>query len=223
MSGGIFITGTDTGIGKTVGSAALMHALRKHTQVCYWKPIQTGIERDDDTKTVRNLGGCSEGEVFDEGVRLPRPLSPHLSARLAGKSINLEPLVQLCSRIPRSAFRIVEGAGGALVPINDSEMMTDLMTALELPIVVVARSGLGTINHTLLTLESLRARGLTVTGVIMVGERNLENRRAIERFGQVEVLGEMPPFDNLKRAALREWTETGLNVEPLLVYGLSSP
>lgn len=95
MLRGLFVTGTDTGVGKTVVSAALMHRCRAAMRVGYWKPIQTGIEQDDDTAVVRELGGCSGEEIREEGVRLPRPLSPHLAARLAGTTIALDPLLQL--------------------------------------------------------------------------------------------------------------------------------
>lgn len=106
---------------------------------------------------------------------------------------------------PEPVRWVVEGAGGALVPINSTEKMTDLMAALGLPAVVVARSSLGTINHTLLTLEALRNRSLRVAGVVMVGEKNAENRAAIEQFGDVAVLAEMPLFRELAPAALGQW------------------
>ncbi|HYL97781.1 MAG TPA: dethiobiotin synthase [Blastocatellia bacterium] len=216
MNRGIFITGTDTGVGKTVGSAAFMHALRKLAPACYWKPVQTGMEQDDDTARVRGLGGCSQEEIIAEGVRLPRPLSPHLSARLAGQTITLDGLIDLYCRIPDSVFKVVEGAGGALVPLADSLLMTDLMVALDLPIVVIARSGLGTINHTLLTIEALRARRLSVGGVLMIGEPNLENRTAIAQYGNTAVLGEMPPLDPLTSSTVRDWAQSSLNLQPLL-------
>src|SRR5262245_16161028 len=91
---GLFITATDTNVGKTVASAALIHRYRDRVPLRYWKPIQTGIELDDDTREVRRLASCSDAEVFAEGIRLPRPLSPHLSARLDGSSISLNALVQ---------------------------------------------------------------------------------------------------------------------------------
>jgi dethiobiotin synthetase len=111
----------------------------------------------------------------------------------------------------RSARWIVEGAGGALVPVNESELMTDLMVRFALPVIVVSRSTLGTINHTLLTIEALRRRSLEVAGVIMAGPLNRENRLAIERHGDVHVIGEMPPFDPLTPDALRAWADTALD------------
>jgi len=180
--------------------------------VRYWKPVQTGIERGDDTREVQRLGGCSPRELLQEGVRLRRPLSPHLAARLSGVTIDIQTLLDGLAAQPPASRWIVEGAGGALVPINDSELMTHLMVRLALPVVVVARSRLGTINHTLLTLEALEARSLAVAGVVMVGGRNLENRRAIEAYGRVRVLGELPRLDPLTPRALARWAASELDV-----------
>jgi dethiobiotin synthase len=209
---GLFVTGTDTGVGKTVVCAALMHRLRARAAVRYWKPVQTGVEIDDDAATVRTLGACGASEVPELGVRLPQPLSPHLAARLAGQRLDLADLVsQVNGRDP--ARWIVEGAGGALVPLNDDHLMVDLMVALAAPVLVVSRTTLGTINHTLLTLETLRARRLPIAGVVMVGEPSADNRSAIERFGGAPVLGEMPVFDPLTPDAVRGWALGGLDPE----------
>jgi len=216
---GVFVTGTDTGVGKTVVCAALMHRYRSlrrrpdtsRITVRYWKPVQTGIERGDDTREVQRLGGCSPREILRDGVRLRRPLSPHLAARLSGVTIDVQALLDGLAAQPPSSCWIVEGAGGALVPISESELMTDLMVRLALPLVVVARTRLGTINHTLLTLEALAARSLTVAGVVMVGRRNLENRRAIETYGRVRVLGELPRLDPLTPRALARWAASDLD------------
>jgi dethiobiotin synthase len=216
MLRGFFVTGTDTNIGKTVVSAALMHRYRELAPLRYWKPVQTGCERDDDTATVRELGNCTEAEILNQGVRLPRPLSPHLAAQLAGARIELEPLMQIIAAQPAASGWVIEGAGGALVPINEKEMMTDLMAQLALPVIVVVRSGLGTINHTLLTLEALRRRSLRVAGVVMIGEPNTDNRAAIERYGEVAVLGEMPRFTSLTAEALGHWARVGLDPFGLL-------
>ncbi len=195
---GLFVTGTDTGVGKTVLSAALM---LRFPEAAYWKPIQTGTRDDtaDDTAEVRRLSG---GRVIDEGVRLPDPVSPHLAARRAGMRIELP------GRKSDGGVYIAEGAGGVLVPVNESETMADLMTILGLPVIVAARTTLGTINHTLLTLEALRARKLRIAGVVMIGDRNADNRAAVEHYGNVAVLAEMPRFDPLTRESLRAWAET---------------
>jgi dethiobiotin synthetase len=192
---GLFVTGTDTGVGKTVLSAAL---LLRYPEASYWKPIQTGP--DDDTAEVRRL---SNGQVIYEGVRLPDPVSPHLAAQRVEMTIDLDPLVNQVHSTPL----IVEGAGGVLVPVNDSQTMIDLMALLGLPVIVAARTTLGTINHTLLTLEALRRRSLKIAGVVMIGDADADNRAAIEHYGNVAVVGEMPWFDPLTPDSLRAWAQ----------------
>jgi dethiobiotin synthase len=217
---GVFVTGTDTNVGKTVVSAAILTRYRQVAPLRYWKPIQTGIEHDDDTSEVGRLTGCDPRELFDCGVRLVRPLSPHLAAELSHQTIELQPLVHLAAAETAFSRWIVEGAGGALVPINGAELMTDFMQRLSLPIVIAARSALGTINHTLLTIEALRRRSLTIAGIVLVGSPNTDNRRAIERYGSVPVLGEMPKFDPLTPAAVLEWATSELDAEGRLEEAL---
>ncbi len=193
-----FITGTDTGVGKTVVSALLCAAL----DAIYWKPIQTGTREGTDRKTVMQLARLPRARTFPETYRFAPPVSPHLAARRAGGRIELRQI-----RVPRLAAReklIVEGAGGALVPINGTQLMTDLMKHLRLPVLLVARTSLGTINHTLLSLAALRAARLNIRGVIMVGEPDRENRNAIEHYGNVEVVGIVPRLKKINRSALLE-------------------
>jgi dethiobiotin synthetase len=208
---GLFVTGTDTGIGKTIVSAALLQRYRALVPLRYWKPIQTGIEQDDDTAEVMRLATCREDEIFRSGIRLPLPVSPHLAAARSGTRIDLDPMIELIEREPSTHRWIVEGAGGVLVPINERETIADLMAQLQLPVVVVVRTKLGTINHTLLTLETLRRRMLQVAGVVMVGEPNADNREAIERYGEIKVLGEMPYFNPLTPIQLTSWAATELD------------
>jgi dethiobiotin synthase len=204
MLNGLFVTGTDTDVGKTAVAAALMLRYRDLGTLKYWKPIQTGVEQDDDTATVQSLG-CLRSEVFAPGIRLHRPLAPYLAAELSGVRITISDLRACLGEDAMSARWVAEGAGGPLVPINESEFMTDLMVQLGMPVLVVARSSLGTINHTLMTLEILRSRTLNVAGVVMVGEPNPSNCDAIQRFGDVEVVGEMPVFPKLTADALAGW------------------
>jgi len=203
---GFFVTGTDTGVGKTVVAAALVVHLRPAGAVRYWKPVQTGIEQDDDTATMAWLAGCSAAELLTSGVRLPRPLSPHLAARLNGTAIELGPLEDTFNEAAQTSHVVVEGAGGALVPLNGVQLMTDLMSRLDLPVVIAARSTLGTINHTLLTIEALQRRSIYVAGVVMVGPPDRDNREAIEQYGAVPVLAEMPLFDPLTPDRLAAWS-----------------
>lgn len=214
MLHGLFITGTGTGVGKTVVAAALMHRYRS-MPLRYWKPVQTGIEQDDDTAVVRQLGACSEVEVLNEGIRLPGPVSPHLAAELSRMEIRVQELVRIAERFATTNW-IIEGAGGVLVPLNDSELVIDLMLQLRLPVLVVTRAELGTINHTLLTLEALRARALQIAGVVMVGVRNSSNRAAIEHYGNVAVLGEMPELPSLTSEAVALWAGAELDPSDIL-------
>jgi malonyl-CoA O-methyltransferase len=199
------VVGTDTGVGKTVVSAIVAAAWATREPVAYWKPLATGGYPDDpdrDTAVVARLLG-PEVRVFPETYLFPDPLSPHLAARLVGATI--EPARLLADlaryRIGGRAL-VVEGAGGLLVPLTDEGyLLADLLVAARLPCLLVARSTLGTINHTLLSLEALRARGLDVAGVVLDGPPNRENRRAIERLGRVPILAEVPPL-SLDRAGI---------------------
>src|SRR5262245_55933301 len=236
--GGIFVTGTDTSVGKTVVAAAMMLRYRDEAPLRYWKPIQTGIEQDDDTREVARLSRAREGEVLNCGVRLHGPVSPHLAARRSGIRVTVRPLVDMLAREtlrpahpappafpaplapPALSTRwIVEGAGGALVPLNERETMADLMQALDLPVLIAARSALGTINHTCMTIEVLRRRMLRVAGVVMVGEPNDENRLAIERYGAAEVLAQMPRFDPLTPEVLAAWASKEFDPSGVLFVG----
>ena len=220
MLRGLFVTGTDTGIGKTVVSSAVLLRYRRFCSLRYWKPIQTGIEQDNDTAEVQRLASCREAEILNVGIRLPNPVSPHLAAQQAGETIRLSELTETVVSQDSDERWIVEGAGGVLVPINDVEMMVDLMALLNLPALVVARSSLGTINHTLVTIEALKARGLSVAGVVMVGEKNQDNRLAIEHYGRVVVLGEMPLFPQLTPEKLAQWATNELDPNERLLEWL---
>lgn len=190
---GYFVTGTDTGVGKTVLSALLCRALDAH----YFKPFQTGD--DSDTDTVVRLAGLSPSRITPPAVHLEAPLAPSQAAGKQGQTLTIASIA-----LPRTDRPlIVEGAGGALVPIAPGQDMADLMIRFGLPVIVAARSGLGTLNHTLLTLEALRLRGLDVAGVALIGELNPENRRDIERLGKVSVIIELPVLAPLTPETLR--------------------
>jgi dethiobiotin synthetase len=205
-----------------VVSAAIVQRYRE-LGVRYWKPIQTGIEQDDDTADLIRLSACDGDQVLNAGIRLPRPVSPHLAAKLNGSSIDIESLVAIAEG--QSGPWIVEGAGGVLVPLNEQNLLVDLIRRLELPALIVARSGLGTINHSLLTLEALNRRAVPVAGVVMVGppdDLSRENRRAIERHGNVPVVGELPTLDPLTPEALGQWAEAFFDREGRLMEWLRS-
>ncbi|MEO1082793.1 MAG: dethiobiotin synthase, partial [Acidobacteriota bacterium] len=202
---GVFVTGTAPEVGKTVVSALRCARYRREVPLAYWKPIASGAVEGRDVETVAELSGV---ETVDEHVLLRDPLSPHLAARLEGRTIDPDAVVADFRRHSAGdRALIVEGAGGVYVPLtDDGAMLLDLLPRLGLPAVVVSRSALGTINHTLLTLEALRARGVEVAGVVFTGAANPENSEAIRRFGQVEILGHLPILDPLDRTALEDWS-----------------
>jgi dethiobiotin synthase len=197
---GFFVTGTDTGIGKSVVAAWLVRKLDGE----YWKPVQSGLEDESDTALVQRLSGLPAQRFHAPGYELTAPLSPHESARLDGITIQLGAF-----RVPVPDPQhplIVEGAGGLMVPLNDTGFMIDLIRIVALPVILVARTTLGTINHTLLSLEALRSRGLPVAGVILHGPVDCTyrqaNREAIIRYGHVGVIADVPWIDPLTPSAL---------------------
>jgi len=198
MNQDLFVTGTDTNVGKTVLSALLCAAL----DGVYWKPIQTGASESLDRLTVMKWAEISEEKTVPESYCFEPPVSPHLAAEACGISIDLSRIH--LPRLESKSPLIVEGAGGVLVPLNERETMLDLMCRLKLPVMVAARTALGTINHTLLTLNALRNAGLTVRGVVLMGEENKDNLRSIEAYGKAPVIGEVPPLKSINRHALTQ-------------------
>ena len=191
---GFFVTGTDTDVGKTVVSAWLVARL----EACYWKPVQAGNHPETDSAIVRRLTGAPPARILPEAYVLPEPIAPHEAARRAGVAIDMAKLVPP----PCDRPLVVEGAGGLMVPLTDTAYVIDLAAELHLPIILVTRSTLGTINHTLLSLEAIRRRGLTLAGVVVNGPETPHNRAAIERYGRVDVVAEIPWLDQLTPAAL---------------------
>jgi dethiobiotin synthetase len=187
----VFVTGTDTDAGKTIVSAWLC----LHSGADYWKPIQSGHPPDRDAETVARLSGA---RVHPERHLLREPLSPFHAARLENLRIDLDDF-----HLPETSRPLViEGAGGVFVPVHESATMLDLIVRLGAPVIIAARSGLGTINHTCLTLNALRGRGIPVLGVVLSGPQNAANREAIEQFGNAKVLAEIPPLEPLTRESL---------------------
>jgi dethiobiotin synthetase len=188
----LIVTGTDTGIGKTVFSAALASALN----ATYWKPIQSGLEDGADADSVQALG---VERVHPEAYRLTQPLSPHRSAELDG--ITLDP-DQLMPPEVKGAL-VIEGAGGVLVPVTRKLLFADLFARWGMPAVLVAWTGLGTINHSLLSIEALRARDVPILGLAFVGDANEDNEATICQIGGVKRLGRLPILDPLDTDTLR--------------------
>lgn len=196
MGKGFFITGTDTDIGKTVLAALLCAALPGR----YWKPIQTGSREGTDRERVKSWAGVDDDQVLPEAYVFDDPVSPHLAAQRAGGEIMLEQ-IELPAGNSGTAL-IVEGAGGVMVPINSHELMTDLMRRVALPAILAARTKLGTINHTLLSIECLRSAGIQMVGVVLIGPENQDNREAIEHYGKIQVVGQIPMLETINRETL---------------------
>ena len=192
----IFVTGTDTNVGKTLVCALLVAGLGAE----YWKPIQSGLAEKTDTQWIKEKTGLPQDYFHPETYRLSRPLSPHAAAAHDGVHIHLERF-----RVPAPATGrnlIVEGAGGIMVPLNEKHFMRDLMQSAGLPVLLVARSTLGTINHTLLSLEQLRRDQIPILGVVLNGPKNAINKQAIASYGQTNILAEIEPLPRINAQSL---------------------
>jgi len=190
-----FITGIGTGIGKTVVSAILTEKLNAD----YWKPIQSGDLDISDSLFVGSLISNELSVVHPEKYRLGQPLSPHLSARIDGVHI------ELSSIVPPGGDRdlIIEGAGGLMVPLNDNELILDLIKQLDPTVIVVSQNYLGSINHTLLTLEILKANNIAVTGLIFNGKSNSESEKYIEKYSGIKIIGRVPTINVIDKDAVK--------------------
>jgi dethiobiotin synthetase len=195
------VTGTDTGIGKTVLAAALTGYL----QARYWKPVQAGLEGESDSQIVARLSGLGPEAVLPEAYRLNTPCSPHQAAAIDGVVINPARLT-----LPEGeGALVVEGAGGVLVPLSEQLLYADLFAHWGLPVVLAARTGLGTINHSLLSIEALRSRGVEIAGIAFIGEGNPESERVICSIGEVRRLGRLPWLNPLDAGILAEAFASG--------------
>ena len=181
------VTGTDTGIGKTRFAAALAGALDGY----YWKPVQAGLDEPTDSEIVARLSGLAAGRILPESYRLKSPLSPHRAAELDGVAIDSGALSPPATDRPL----VIEGAGGVLVPLNGTTLFADIFARWQLPVILCARTALGTINHSLLAIEALRARHIPILGVAFIGEANEDSEATIARLGKVRRLGRLPWID----------------------------
>lgn len=197
------VTGTDTGIGKTIFSAALAQA----TGAPYWKPIQAGLEEESDSEIVARLAGVP---VRPEAYRLVTPASPHIAAEVDGVNIDLETL------IPPLGDLIVEGAGGALVPVTRRVLYADLFARWHIPVIVCARTALGTINHSLLTIEALKSRGVPIHGIAFLGDAAEDSEAVIAEISGVRRLGRLPIVDPLDSETLAEAFKASFNLADFL-------
>ncbi|WVT76134.1 dethiobiotin synthase (plasmid) [Sinorhizobium chiapasense] len=190
------VTGTDTGIGKTIFSTALTDALSGN----YWKPVQSGLDGETDSEAVARLGRVPPERILPEVYRLMTSASPHLSARIDGVTILPERLSPPAMNRPL----VIEGAGGLLVPLTDRVVFADVFARWQIPVILCARTGLGTINHTLLSLEALRRRVIPVLGVAFIGDEQADSEAIIAELGKVRRLGRLPRLDPLTPDRLRQ-------------------
>ncbi len=195
MSNSFIISGTDTNVGKTVASAMLVQALGYN----YWKPLQSGIEDGGvDTRRVQKMTDLPDERFLPEKYVFSEALSPHRAAEIDGASVDIQNLTLPASDRPL----IIEGAGGLMVPLTRKNLQINIFKSWGLPVILVARTGLGTINHTLLSLEALWARKIPVHGIIFSGPANDDNIRTIAEFSSVRVLGHMPMLEEINPTTL---------------------
>ena len=237
MTARFVIAGTDTGVGKTTFSAALVDAIGG----AYWKPVQAGLDGETDTEAVRRLANLPENRIFPEAYRLQTPASPHLAARYEGMEIIVPPHPCPLPKgrggncVPSSHGRgsnsvpspqrgegqgegglgpnvihetrvplIIEASGGLLVPFSDHILQIDIFRSWGFPVVLCASTALGTINHTLLSIEALRSRNMPLLGVAFIGEAKPDIEETIVSFGKTRRLGRLAWIDPLSHKSLRD-------------------
>jgi len=200
----IVVTATDTDVGKTVFAAALTRAL----DGCYWKPVQAGLDGGSDSERVRRLSGLPADRILSEAYRLTTAASPHFAAAI--DNVVIEPT--LLDPPPCDRRLVIEGAGGALVPLGGGLLFADIFARWRFETVVVARTTLGTINHSLLTLEALRARHIPVIGIAFVGDANEDSEHTICSIAHVRRLGRLPWIDPLDAPGLAAAFSAAFNI-----------
>ncbi len=183
------ICGTDTDIGKTLISSFFVKGLNSF----YWKPIQSGIESQTDSQTVEKLAHLSKEKIIKEAYVFTKPLSPHWAAEIDQKTINFEKL-----RLPKvQGSLIVETAGGLMVPITRNFLQIDQIKQWNLPVILVCKSSLGTLNHTLLSIEALKQRNIEILGLVVNGEKHLDNPRTLVDFSGIPLIAEFPYIEKM--------------------------
>lgn len=198
----IIIAGTDTHIGKTLCSALLMSVLKG----TYFKPIQSGAKEDNDTKIVKQLSELDDDHFLKEKYLLQEPFSPHKAAELENIIIKNDKLI-----LPKNVKYkplIVELAGGLMVPINEQTLFIDIIKNWgikeDAKVILCARTSLGTINHALLSIESLKSRNIDIMGIVFIGEINIDNEKIITQFSGIRNLGRIPKLSEINRITLAE-------------------
>ena len=215
MSQAIVIAGTDTDVGKTVFAAALTAAMG----ACYWKPVQAGLAGETDSEIVRRLGGLPPDRVLPEAYRLNTAASPHYAAARDGIEIDAAALNPPCTSAPL----VIECAGGLAVPLTRKVLQIDVLARWRLPVVLVASTRIGTINHSLLSLEALRRRAIPILGLAFAGDEAPESARIIGALGSVRILGSLPYLDPLNAVTLRTAFAENFDIAEILGLGTGGP
>lgn len=208
MTARIIVTGTDTGIGKTVFAAGLTRFL----DGVYFKPIQAGLEGETDTAVVQRLSGLPALRMLPEIWRLTTPASPHLAAERDG--VMIDPKRLTLPTLDRPL--IVEGVGGLMVPLTRDVLYIDVFATWRAPVVLCARTSLGTLNHTLLSLVALQHRRIPVLGIALIGEAHADNERTLKEMGRVPILGRLPHLDPLTPQSLEAAFSAAFDLKSLV-------
>ena len=178
------ICGTDTDIGKTLISSFFVRGLNSY----YWKPIQSGIESETDSQAVKRLAKVQKTKIINEAYIFREPVSPHWAAEIDQKVINFKLLT-----LPNvDGSLIIETAGGLMVPITREYLQIDQIKKWNIPVILVCRSGLGTINHTLLSIEALKKRNIRILGLVINGKKHLDNPKTLNEFSSLPIIAEFP-------------------------------
>ena len=198
------ICGTDTDVGKTLISSFFVRGLKSF----YWKPIQSGIETETDSQSILRLSGIKKEKILKEAYIFEKPVSPHWAAEIDRKKIDINLL-----NVPTiDGSIVIETAGGLMVPITRNFLQIDQIRKWNLPVIIVCRSSLGTLNHTLLTIEALKKRNIKILGLIINGEKHLDNPKTLREFSKLPIIAEFPRLNNIDKNNLdRLWQE--LNIE----------
>lgn len=211
----IVVAGTDTDIGKTVFSASLTRALDGY----YWKPVQAGLAGETDSDVVGRLADLADGRILPEIYRLATPASPHLAAEIDRVEIDARRLSPFGLPTPL----VIETAGGLMVPLTQKLLQIDLLAQWRLPVILCASTRLGTINHSLLSIEALKRRAIPILGVAFIGEANSSSERAITSFGAVRRLGRLPRLETLDADTLQQAFAENFSVADVLDIGAVGP
>ncbi len=203
------LCGTDTDIGKTLISSFFVRGLDSF----YWKPIQSGIENETDSKVVGRLSNVINEKILKEAYIFQEPVSPHWAAEIDQKPIERKKL-----KLPKvQGSLIVETAGGLMVPLTRDYLQIDQIKNWDLPVILVCRSGLGTLNHTLLSIEALRKRNIKILGLVINGQKHLDNPKTLKEFSKIPIIAEFPHLNNINIKILDIlWEE--LNIEEKLSF-----